>query len=410
MSHSPTPKQSEAHAIAGPATRHTASDAQRQWVPDGVKAASEWSWRLLLIAAAVALAGYLIGHLSEIVVPIIVATLLSALLHPIFRRLDARLPKALAAAITVLGTLAVIGGLMTFVGSQFSSQADDLMGEVVTGVDQIREWIRTTFHITDTQFTEYFNKARDAVSSGGGLGSAAAKAGLTVTHVVAGFFISMFALFFFLLEGPQIWAWLVRLFPRNARERVASSGVIAWNQLQAFCRATILVAAADATGIGLGAFILRVPFASGIALLVFLGAFIPVVGALVSGFIAVILALVAHGPVTALIMLGVVIAVQQIESHVLQPFLLGRAVRVHPLAVILSIAAGVIVWGIVGALIAVPVAAVVNAVGNHLLAGDEPAPDDADDLLTAAESAEVSASARAADRLAEDGPGELRTP
>lgn len=404
MSHSPTqdPGVARPHATAN--ARHTDADRGRQWVPDGVRGASEWSWRLLVIAAALALAGYLIGHLSEIVVPVIVATLLCALLHPVFRRLDAHLPRALAAAITVLGTLAVIGGLMTIVGSQLSSQADDLLDQVVKGIDQIRGWVRNTFNISDSQVTEYLDKARDSLSSGSGMGSAAAQAGLTVTHLVAGFFIAMFALFFFLLEGPQIWAWLVRLFPRSARERVASSGAIAWNQLQAFCRATILVAAADATGIGLGAFILGVPFASGIALLVFLGAFIPVVGALVSGFVAVILALVAHGPVTALIMLGVVIAVQQVESHVLQPFLLGRAVRVHPLAVILSIAAGVIIWGIVGALIAVPVAAVANAVGNHLLADDEPPPDEAADLLTPSENVEVAEAASAAEELAEDRP------
>ncbi|HRC41833.1 AI-2E family transporter [Nostocoides sp.] len=352
--------------------RHTES---RSDVPHGVRAASEWSWRLLLIAAAIGLLGWLIGHLSELVVPIIVATLLAALLQPVFRRLHSVLPRGVAAAITVLGTLAVIGGLMAFVGSQFANQLPDLTDQVGEGLDQIRDWIRTTFNITDTQFTQYFERARDALTSGGSdLGGTAAKFGLTATHVVAGFFISMFALFFFLLEGPQIWAWIVRLFPRTARARVASSGAIAWSQLQAFCKATILVAAADATGIGVGAAILGVPFASGIGLLVFLGAFIPVIGALLSGIVAVLLALVALGPVKALIMLGIVIGVQQIESHVLQPFLLGRAVRVHPLAVILAIAAGVIVWGIVGALIAVPVAAVVNAVGHHLLADPEPLP------------------------------------
>ncbi len=370
-------------------------------VPKGVRDASEWAWRFLLIAAALALFGFLIGHLSEIVVPIIVALLLAALLHPLFWRLDQHLPRGLAAAITVLGTLAVLSGLMTFVGSQFAEQLPDMTDQVGEGIDQIRTWIRDTFNISDSQFSEYFQKAREALSnSSSDLGGTAAKFGLTATHVVAGFFISMFALFFFLLEGPHIWAWVVRLFPRSARARVASSGEIAWGQLKAFCKATILVAAVDATGIGIGAAILRVPFASGIALLVFLGAFVPVVGALMSGIVAVLLALVALGPVQALIMLGIVIAVQQIESHVLQPFLLGRAVRVHPLAVILSIAAGVIVWGIVGALIAVPVAAVVNAVGHHLLADDEPAPDKAEDLLPAGERAQVDGEVAAADARA----------
>lgn len=375
-------------------------------VPQGVRNASEWAWRIILIGAALFLTARAIAFMSEIVVPIIVATLLCALLEPVCRRLAAKLPRALAAAITVLGTLAVIAGLMTFVGSQFSAQFSDIVDQVGEGIDQIRDWIRTTFRITDSQFTEYFQKARDAITSGGGnLGETATKAGLTATHLVAGFFIAMFALFFFLFEGAAIWAWIVRLFPRSARAKVTSSGAIAWGQLQAFCRATILVAAADATGIGIGAAILGVPFASGIALLVFFGAFVPVVGALLSGFVAVLLALVAKGPITALIMLGVVIGVQQIESHVLQPFLLGRAVRVHPLAVILAIAAGVILWGIVGALIAVPVAAVLNAVGNHLLADDEPPPDDVEEVLAPGEQRQVEQDVARGRAAEETGPG-----
>ncbi|MFN8097572.1 MAG: AI-2E family transporter [Dermatophilaceae bacterium] len=367
------------------------ADHRVSTVPKGVRDASEWAARLLVIGLGIYVFGRVLGHMSEIVIPVLVAILLAALLEPLCRRLARRLPRAAAAGVTVIGTLAVIAGLMTFVGTQFSSQFSDIVDQTLEGVDQIRNWIRDTFHITDTQFAEYYQKARDALSGSGNLGETAAAAGLTVTHVVAGFFIAMFTLFFFLFEGKAIWAWIVRLFPSPARQKVTASGAIAWGQLQAFCRATMLVAAADATGIGLGALILGVPFASGIALLVFLGAFVPVVGALLSGIVAVLLALVAKGPITALIMLGVVIAVQQIEAHVLQPFLLGRAVRVHPLAVILAIAAGVVLWGIVGALIAVPVAAVSNAVGNHLLTDSGPPPDEPEDLLTSTEQAETTA-------------------
>ena len=230
--------------------------------------------------------------------------------------------------------------------------------------------MRTTFKITDAQFNDYFDTIRDKVSSSGNLGDTATAFGLTATHFVAGVFISLFALFFFLYEGPRIWAWVVRLFPRTARDRVDSSAVIAWDQLSAFVRATMIVAFVDAVGIGVGAAILKVPFAFAIGILVFLLAFIPIVGALLSGFVAVVLALVAHGPGVALIMLAVVIGVQQLESHVLQPFLLGKAVSVHPLAVILAIAIGSITAGIVGALVAVPFAAVINAVGKHLLIGE----------------------------------------
>ena len=343
-------------------------------IPNGIKVASEWSWRLLLIALAISVTALGISHLSEIVIPVIVALLLAALLQPIFQRMLRVMPRGLASAVTVIGTLAVIVGLLTFVGNQFSGQFGDIVNDVAAGIDKIRLWIRDNLHVTDTQFSDYYDRAREALSNAN-LGESAAKAGLTATHAVAGFFITMFTLFFFLFDGPRIWAWIVRLFPRSARAKVASSGVIAWLQLQAFTKATILVAAVDATGIGLGALILGVPFASGVALLVFFGAFIPVVGAAMSGAVAVLLALVAKGPITALIMLGVVIAVQQLESHLLQPVLLGRAVRIHPLAIILAIASGVVLWGIVGALIAVPVAAVVNAVGNHLLVDPESDPE-----------------------------------
>ena len=371
--HAPLPTKAEPTSSAVTATG-SAAGASAWSIPIGVRMASEWAWRGLVIGAGVLAVLYVMTYLSTVVIPLIVALLLSALLHPIFRFLERHIPKGLAAGLTVVGTVAVLIGLFSFVGSQFSSQFDDLADQVTEGITQIRDWLATTFHITDTQFTEYLTKARDQLSSSG-LGSTAAQAGLTAGHLVAGFFMALFALFFFLSDGPGIWSWVVSLFPRAARSKVHSSGLIAWEQVSAFTRATLMVAAVDALGISIGAAILGVPFASGIGLLVFFGAFIPVVGAAVSGGVAVILALVALGPIKALIMLAIVIAVQQLESHILQPLLIGRAMSVHPLSVILAIAAGVVLGGIVGALIAVPTVAVLNAVGHHLL--DGPAEDEA---------------------------------
>ena len=350
----------------------------------GVRTASEWAWRGLVLGAATVAALYLISILSEVVIPLLVALLLTALLQPVYQGLSRYIPRGLAAGITVIGTLAVVFGLLSFVGSQLTSQFDDMATKVTDGIDQIRRWLNSTFGITDTQLEGYIDQARDWLSSGN-LADTATSAGLTATHIVAGFFLALFALYFFLYDGPLIWRWVVRLFPSGARAKVHSSGIIAWAQLSSFTRATLLVAAADAAGIGLGAAILGVPFASGIALLVFFGAFIPVVGAAISGTVAVLLALVALGPVQALIMLGIVIGVQQIESHLLQPFLVGRVMRIHPLAVIFAIAAGIVLAGIIGGLIAVPTVAVLNAVGHHLLddpeepeladGGPEPEPD-----------------------------------
>ena len=354
-------------------------------VPPTFRAASEWVWRSLVIGVGILALLWIISKLSEVVFPVIIALLLAALLEPLYQRLRVVLPRGLAAGVTVLGTLAVLVALFSFVGNQFADQLDDIVGQVTQGIEESREWIVSTFGLTEGQITTWFTEQWAKVAQGEDLSARATQAGLTVGHLLTSFFLAMFSLFFFLYDGPGIWAWIVRLFPRGARAKVLSSGAIAWNQLKAFTRATILVAGVDALGIGLGAFVLGVPFASGIALLVFVGSFVPIVGALVSGFIAVALAFVAKGPVTALIMLGVVIAVQQLESHVLQPLLLGRAVRVHPLAVILGIATGIIVGGVIGALVAVPTVAVLNAVGHNLL---DPEPEDVDDPADLVESRE----------------------
>lgn len=378
----------------------------RDYVPQMVRAASEWTWRLLLIAVGIYALLWLINKLAEVTYPVIVAILLAALLQPIFRRLNRVMPRGAAAGITVLGTLAVLVGLVSFVVNQFAAQLPQLTSQVNEGVDQIRTWVLATFNISEGQLTQYLDTARTQLTESGSLGARAAQAGLTAGHVLTGAAVAMFSLFFFLFDGPGIWAWVVRLFPRSVRAKAVSGGEIAWGQLQAFTRATILVAGVDALGIGLGAFALGVPFASGIALLVFIGAFIPVVGALLSGFVAVVLALVAKGPLVALAMLGVVILVQQLEAHILQPLLLGRAVRVHPLAVILGIAAGIVVGGIFGALVAVPLIAVLNAVSHHLL---DPVADDvdtADELLSPAEQAEVEADVAAGEEKARLEPGE----
>lgn len=372
------PLQPHDHGAAGADSGHTghtaypvAMSSTSSPIPAPVRAASEWAWRLLAIAAAVIAFAYLLGFVSEAVIPVIVAVLLAALLHPVNQWLRARLGRSgPAAAFTVLATILAIGALLFLVGSQLTGGFPQMAAQVGTGIETIKTWLQSSFKISDTQFTQYLDDAKTALQTSEGLRSGLTKAGLGASHVIAGLFISLFALFFFLFEGDRIWAWVVRLFPKSARERVDSAGHVAWSQLTAFTRATILVALVDATGITVVALLLRVPFAPAIGALVFLGAFIPIVGALASGMVAVLLALVAHGPVAALLMLAGVIAVQQLESHVLQPFLLGRAVSVHPLAVILSITAGVVIAGIVGALVAVPLAAVVNGVVKHLTGGD----------------------------------------
>ncbi len=270
----------------------------------------------------------------------------------------------------MIGGLVFVVALLTFVGQQIATGAQDLAGQVVDGLEQIRDWLRDgPLNASDSQINSWIEETQKSItenSKNSEVVGRVTEVGTVFGHVVAGLFIILFATYFFLADGERIWSWLVRLFPRAARERVDSSGRIAWVSLTQFVRATVIVALTDAIGIMIVAAVLGVPFILPIGVLVFLGAFIPMVGAAVAGSVAVLVALVAQGPFTALLMLGGVVLVQQIEGHILQPFLMGRWVSLHPLGVIVAIGAGVLVAGIAGALVAVPLAAVGNAVVQHL--------------------------------------------
>jgi putative heme transporter len=338
-------------------------------VPYGVDLAAQWSWRLLVVALAGLVVARGIGMFAVVVLPLVIALLLAALLVPLVQVLHrARVPRGVASLLAVLGSIAIIVLLLTFAGQQIAQGANDLAKQVVSGLEQIRVWLKTgPLHASDSQINGYIKSAQDAVtSSNKEIVSRLTEVTSAVSHIVAGFFIILFATYFFLADGNRIWSWVVRIFPRASRERADSSGRVAWTSLTAFVRATMLVAFTDALGVMLVAAVLQVPFVFAIGVLVFIGAFIPMIGALLSGSVAVLVALVAQGPVVALIMLGGVVAVQQLEAHVLQPFLLGRLVSVHPLGVIVAIAMGVLVAGIAGALVAVPLVASLNAVVQHL--------------------------------------------
>ena len=375
------------------------SNVARAQVPYGLDLVAAWAWRLLVIAAAGYLVFRVIGFFAVISLPLAVALLLAALVSPLVRLLSRGLPAKLAAAIVVIGGLLLVTLLLSFVGQQVATGATDLAESVVAGIGRIREWLEDgPLQVSDSQLDGYLSEAQRAITEStgeGGVLTRIGELGTTLGHVVAGFFIVLFATYFFIADGGRIWAWVVRLAPRAARGRVDSSGQVAWRSLTQFVRATVIVAAVDALGIMVIAAVLGVPFVLAIGVLVFLGAFIPMIGATIAGTVAVLVALVDQGPLTALLMLAGVIAVQQVEGHVLQPFLMGRFVSVHPLGVIVAIGCGVLVAGIAGALVAVPIASAVNAVGQHLASGgrdgppgpdeeptDPPAPDGEDEEET----------------------------
>jgi predicted PurR-regulated permease PerM len=356
------------------------SNFSQAHVPFGVDLAAAWAWRFLVIAAAGYLIARVIGFLMVIVLPVVIALLIAALVEPLVTWMHRRgVPRGAASGLVVVTGIAAVFGLLFVAGNQVANGAQDLADSVSEGFEQIVDWLKDgPLHASDSQINDYLDQAQQALSDFAREGdylSQVGEIGTAVGHVVAGFFIVLFSTYFFLADGQRIWSWFVRLSPRASRVLVDGSGRVAWVSLTQFVRATVIVAAVDSVGVMIVAAILGVPFVMAIGVLVFLGAFVPMVGAFVAGTVAVLVALVDQGPITALLMLGGVVLVQQIEGHVLQPFLMGRFVSVHPLGVIVSIGIGVIVAGIPGALVAVPLAAAVNAVGQHLAANTRPGDD-----------------------------------
>lgn len=362
------------------------SNFSRAQVPWGLDLAAAWSWRLVVIAAAGYGVLWLLGHFSVITFPLAIALLIAALCTPLvnaLRRLG--LPRGPSTGIVMVLGIGTVALLLTFVGQQVAQGATDLADSVVQGLQQIREWMRTgPLNVSDSQLDGYIKEVQGAITDStgtDGMVTRVTEVGTALGHVVAGFFIVLFSTYFFLADGERIWSWMVRIAPRAARERVDASGRVAWRSLTQFVRATVLVALADAIGIMIVAALLGVPFIVAIGVLVFLGAFVPMIGATVAGSVAILVALVDQGPVTALLMFGGVILVQQIEGHILQPFLMGRFVSLHPLGVIVAIGCGVLVAGVAGALIAVPLAAAGNAVAQHLASYTDIGEEDHDEAL-----------------------------
>ncbi|GAA4626249.1 AI-2E family transporter [Cellulomonas oligotrophica] len=344
-------------------------------VPPSVRAAAAWSWRTLVILAAVAVGLWLVTVLKVIVIPVAIALLLTVLLAPVVDALHRvlRLPRPAAAAVALVSLLVIVGGLLALAGGQMVQGIAELWDQAEEGVGQLLAWLAgAPLHLSTSDIETYLSSAQDAiVGSSDQLAAGALSVGVTVGHVFAGALIAIFCTLFFLFDGRGIWAWTVGLLPRGSRERVHQAGRRGWVTLGAYTRTQILVAGVDAIGIGAGAALLQLPLAVPLAVIVFFGSFIPFVGAIVTGSVAVLVALVTQGWVSALIMLAIVLVVQQIEGHVLQPFLMGHAVSLHPVAVLLVVAGGSLVAGIVGALFAVPLAAVVNTVVLYLHGHDK---------------------------------------
>ncbi len=349
----------------------TAGEDTDRAVPGGLRLAASWSWRLILVGALIYGLGRIAGYLSEVFIPLAVAILLAAMLAPVCNRLRQwGLPRGAATALTLLGGIILIAGALALITTQIVGQTSELTKNVTAGFNHLVTALQNSrLPINASYFDSsawgeriqtFLTESRSTIAT------YAAEVGSRLGHFVAGVAIMLFSLFYFLYDGRGIFSALLRFFPAESRPRVDHAATNGWRALSGYVRATILVAFSDAIGVLIGALIIGVPVAPALAALVFIGAFVPLVGAFVSGFVAVIVALVALGWVQALLMLGVIIAVVQFEGHLLQPILLGRAVKLHPLAVLLAIASGIVIAGVIGALLAVPLLAFTKSFAEYL--------------------------------------------
>ena len=352
-------------------------------VPRGLRVAGAMAWSFLLSIAALYVIVWLVGYLAVVIIPMSIALLLAALMAPAVARLvRLRLPRGLATAIVLVAGLGLLGGLLTFVIVQFQAGLPALLEQFNASLVQIRDWlINGPLHLRAEQIQDFLDQAIGFLQNNqSALTDTALTTASTIGEVLTGFALTLFILIFFLSGGEQIWSFIIRGVPGHVRSRVDVAGRRGFASLVSYVRATAAVAVVDGLGIGIGLWIVGVPLVIPLSTLVFLGAFVPIIGAVVTGSVAVLVALVTNGPVTALVVLIIVIGVMQLESHVLQPLLLGRAVKLHPLAVILAITVGLVAAGIAGALLSVPLLAVLNAGIRSLLHEVDPDPSNVDVL------------------------------
>ncbi|MFC7813906.1 MULTISPECIES: AI-2E family transporter [unclassified Streptomyces] len=350
-----------------------------------VRTTARVSAELLLILAMLAVALWLLGRMWPVVWPLIVGLLLTTLTWPAARFLRRHgWPPALAASVVTVGFLLVVAGVVALIAVPMSSQTDELTEGVVQGIDRLREWAAgPPLNIDDAQITGALDTAlarvQDSVDS---VVTAVATGVGTVVNGLITAVLGVFLMFFFLKDGPRFLPWLGRQLPGRLAADVPAVALRSWETLGSFVRSQALVGLLDAVFIGLGLWILDVPLVLPLAVLTFVSAFVPIVGALFAGFVAVLIALVSNGLTDALIVLAIIVVVQQLEGNVFQPIIQSRGLGLHAAVILLAVTLGGSLAGIVGSLLAVPVAALIAVVWNYVREQlvdppEQPAPADA---------------------------------
>lgn len=317
---------------------------------------------LLVLGAAIVLGLWVLAHLRVVVVPVLLAILIATLLIPPTDFLRNRgVPSAPATFLVMLVSVLALGGVLGVIGPVFVDQFDELSSSVDEGVDEVVRWL--VEGPLELERAEINDAIDDAVASlqehGGEIGQGVLSGASLVAELVAALLLLIVLVFFFVHDGRRMWGFVVSLAPERHRELVDGAARQAWTSTAAYMRGVALIAVVDAVLIGIALAIIGVPLVVPLMVVVFLGAFIPLAGAFAAGIIAVLVALISEGLIAALLTAGSIFAIQQIEGNLLYPNIVGRVIRLHPVVILLALTAGTVIAGIVGALLAVPVAAAI---------------------------------------------------
>lgn len=340
----------------------------RARVPDFLRHAANWAWRVIVVAATVWIAVWLIVRLRLVVIPLVVALLLAALLAPVVDFLDRKLPRLLATWLTILAAAGLIAALVVGLSGPIASAVDDFANQWDQIVDDTRQWLQTgPVGLDEQQVDDLYRDVRDSADSlVSGIADRPASAARLVAEVVGAALLTFVLMFFFLKDGPGMWAWALDRVRADRRTPIDRAGRASFASLQGWLRGSAITGLVEAVMIGGALLLLGVPAALPLAVITFFAAFFPIVGATVAGLLAVAIALGANGVGTAVIVGAVVLVVQQVEGDILMPIVMRRQVALHPVVILVVLAAGGALGGILGALVAVPLTAAGVAAGSAI--------------------------------------------
>lgn len=354
--------------MAGRQDRSEVTGEERVQVPPGLAGAAAWCWRILVVAAAFYLLARLLNFLGLAFLPVAAALLLAALLHPLVGFLRHHgWPRPLATWGTLVVAFLLLGGIVYFVVQQVTGSIGTLVDQVDDITTRLRALLDRIPGTTGFQLADLQDRLVDALRNNTSMvASQVLQVGTLLAEVLTGAILTFFLTFFFLDEGDRLYSWVVRLFPRSAQPSIRGAGVRAWHVLSGWIVGTAIIAVFHGVVIGLVLWFLGVPLAVPLGVLVFLGSFIPIVGAVVFGGLAVLVTLLSQGLFAGIVVLVVLVVENQIEAHLLQPFIVGRAVRIHPVAIVLALTVGGVVSGVFGAILAIPVVAAAHGAVKFL--------------------------------------------